>query len=101
MNVNFDDSLLAISNFPAARKGMIDKVSRAADAFAREIEEGMQKDLLETVENLENFVKVIAKPYRDEAQNRLDNLLEIQVDLSNVEKKLRTLQIQIQNLHVS
>lgn len=80
---------------------MIEKVTRAADAFARELEEAMQKDLLETVENLENFVKLIAKPYQDEAQNRLGKLLEIQDELSNVEKKLRTLQIQIQNLHVS
>lgn len=92
---------LAISNFPARRKGMIEKVTRAADAFARELEEAMQKDLLETVENLENFVKLIAKPYQDEAQNRLGKLLEIQDELSNVEKKVRTLQIQIQNLHVS
>ncbi|WJZ90194.1 hypothetical protein VitviT2T_009357 [Vitis vinifera] len=92
---------LAISNFPARRKGMIEKVTRAADAFARELEVAMQKDLLETVENLENFVKLIAKPYQDEAQNRLDKLLEIQDELSNVEKKLQTLQIQIQNLHVS
>lgn len=80
---------------------MIDKVTRAADAFARELEEAMQKDLFETVENLENFVKLIAKPYQEEAQNRVDRLLEIQDELSNVEKKIRTLQIQIQNLHVS
>ena len=80
---------------------MIDKVTRAADAFARELEEAMQKDLSETVENLENFVKLIAKPYQVEAQNREDKLLEIQDELSNVEEKIRKLQIQIQNLHVS
>lgn len=92
---------LAISSFPARRKSLIDKVKRKADALAHELEEAMKKDLMEATENLDSFVKILGKPYQDQAQNRLDKLLEIQEELSNVEKKIRTLQIEIQNLHVS
>lgn len=80
---------------------MIDKVKRTADALAREVEEAMQKDLLETTESLENFVKLIGKPYQDLAQQRLENLLATQDRLTSVENKLKTLQIEIQNLHIS
>ncbi|KAF8394426.1 hypothetical protein HHK36_020634 [Tetracentron sinense] len=93
--------LLAISKFPARRKEMADKVKRTADALARELEESMQKDLLETIENLKNFVKLTSKPYQVAAQHRLDSLLEIQEELTTVEKQLQTLQIEIQNLHIS
>ncbi|KAF2325170.1 hypothetical protein GH714_024821 [Hevea brasiliensis] len=55
---------IAISNFPSRKQGLMDKVSSIADGLAREIEEAMQKDLLETVVNLENFVKTIGKPYK-------------------------------------
>ncbi|GLU03520.1 hypothetical protein SLE2022_207140 [Rubroshorea leprosula] len=61
---------IAISNFPARRQGMIDKVNRIADALAQELENAMEKDLTETVNNLENFVKTVGKPYQDAAQTR-------------------------------
>ncbi|CAK7346601.1 unnamed protein product [Dovyalis caffra] len=92
---------IAISTFPARRQAIADKVNRIADGLAREVEEAMQKDLMETVGNLENFVKTIGKPYQDAAQERLDRLLDLQEELSNVDKKLRTLRIEIQNVHVS
>ncbi|KAF5455034.1 hypothetical protein F2P56_024653 [Juglans regia] len=93
--------LLAISNFPARRQGMINKVRRAADALASELDEAMQKDLLETINNMESFVKIIAQPYQDDAQHRLDKLSEIQQELSGVEKEIQKLNSEIQNLHVS
>ncbi|XP_043691420.1 probable transmembrane GTPase FZO-like, chloroplastic isoform X2 [Telopea speciosissima] len=92
---------VAISNFAARRKVMADKVKRTADALAHELEEAMQKDLLRTIENLESFVKFISEPYRDAAQHRLDNFLEIRGELTSVEEKLKSLRIEIQNLHVS
>ncbi|XWS76410.1 hypothetical protein CRYUN_Cryun01aG0173800 [Craigia yunnanensis] len=92
---------IAISNFPARRQGIIEKVKKTADALGRELEEAMQRDLQETTENLEKFVRIIGEPYRDAAQNRLDKLLEIKVELSNVRETLQTLQVEIQNLHVS
>ncbi|QCE06434.1 thiamine-phosphate pyrophosphorylase [Vigna unguiculata] len=92
---------LAISTFPGRRQKVIDKVKRKADNLAYELEEAMKKDLTEAIQSLNTFVKVLSEPYHDEAQNRLNNLVQIQEELSNVEKKLRTLQIDIQNLHVS
>ncbi|KAA8543233.1 hypothetical protein F0562_021272 [Nyssa sinensis] len=92
--------LLVISNFPAGRRQLVDKVKRTANALARELEEAMQKDLLETTENLENFVKFIGKPYQELAQQRVDKLLETQEQLTNAENKLKALQIEIQNLHL-
>ncbi|KAJ6681361.1 TRANSMEMBRANE GTPASE FZO [Salix koriyanagi] len=92
---------IAISSFPARKQAIVDKVNEIADGLAREVEEAMQNDLMETVGNLENFVKTIGKPYQDAAQERLDKLLDLQEELSNVDKKLRTLRIEIQNVHVS
>ncbi|ESW16628.1 hypothetical protein PHAVU_007G172000 [Phaseolus vulgaris] len=92
---------LAISSFPGRRQRVIDKVKRKADNLAYELEEAMKKDLTEAIESLDTFVKVLSKPYHDEAENRLNKLVKVQEELSNVEKKLRTLQIEIQNLHVS
>ncbi|KAK7393537.1 hypothetical protein VNO78_22095 [Psophocarpus tetragonolobus] len=92
---------LAISTFPARRQKVIDKVKKKADILAYELEEAMKKDLTEVIENLDTFVKVLSKPYEDEAQNRLNRLEEIQENVSNIEKKIRTLLIEIQNLHVS
>ncbi|KAJ6352428.1 hypothetical protein OIU76_001623 [Salix suchowensis] len=92
---------IAISSFPARRQAIVDKVNEIADGLAREVEEAMQNDLMETVGNLENFVRTIGKPYQDAAQERLDKLLDLQEELSNVDKKLRTLRIEIQNVHVS
>lgn len=92
---------IAISNFPSRRRRVIDKVKRKADTLANELEEAMKRDLTEAVENLDTFVRVIGKPYQDQVQNRLNKLVEIQEEISNIEKKLRTLQIDIQNLHVS
>lgn len=80
---------------------MIDKVNRIADDLAREVEDAMQKDLFETIDSLEKFVKDIGKPYQDAAQNKLDKLLETQDELSDAQKKLQILQVEIQNLHVS
>jgi hypothetical protein len=80
---------------------MVDQVNRIADGLAGEVEEAMQKDLMETVGNLENFVKTIGKPYQDAAQKRLGKLLDLKEEISNVDKKHRTLRIEIQNVHVS
>ncbi|CAI0400729.1 unnamed protein product [Linum tenue] len=91
---------IAILNFPVRRKAMTDKVNKIADGLALEVEEAMQKDLSETVKNLEKFVKTIGKPYQDAAQERLDKVLVLQSEISKVENKIRTLQVEIQNLHV-
>lgn len=79
---------------------MIDKVKRSGDALARQLEEAMQKDLMEATDSLSNFVTVIGKPYKEGAQDRLNKLLETQDELTAIEKKLETLQIAIQNFHV-
>ena len=75
-------------------------MERAASALTLELEEAMQKDLLEATQNLENFVKLIGKPYQDLAQRRLDELLKMEEKLTNAEKKLVKLRIEIQNLHI-
>ncbi|KAG6783925.1 hypothetical protein POTOM_009607 [Populus tomentosa] len=64
---------VAISTFPARRQPMVDQVNRIADGLSREVEEAMQKDIMETVGNLENFVKTIGKPYQDAAQKDWTN----------------------------
>ncbi|KAK6937525.1 GTP binding domain [Dillenia turbinata] len=92
--------LLAMSNFPARRQKVIDKVKRSADALASDLEEAMQKDLSESIANLEAFIKILGKPYQDAAQEKLDRLSGMQDELINVEKKLQKLQIEIQNLHM-
>ncbi|GAB4840767.1 hypothetical protein Ancab_021529 [Ancistrocladus abbreviatus] len=92
--------LLAISNFPARRQKMVDKVKRIADAVRHEVEEAMQNDLAEAIENVEKYVQVIAKPYQEATQERVDQLLEIEGELENVEKKLQSLQIELQNFHL-
>lgn len=79
---------------------MIDKVRKSADALATELEEAMQKDLLQTIDNIESFVKIVAQPYQDAAQQRVDRLLEIQHEISDVEEEIQTLNGEIQNLHV-
>lgn len=80
---------------------MADKVKRAALALERELEEAMEKDLLNAIENLERLVELMGRPYQDAAQDRLNRMLEIQDELSNLGKKLRTLQVEIQNLHIA
>lgn len=95
------DSLLAISKFPGRRQLVVDKVKRTADALGRELEEAMQKDLVETKESLENFVKLVGKPYQDLAQHRLKSLLATQEKLTSMESTIKTLQIEIQNLRIS
>ncbi|KAL5792944.1 hypothetical protein ACOSP7_001538 [Xanthoceras sorbifolium] len=92
---------IAVANFPARRRRIVEKVNNIANGLGRELEEAMQKDVSETVNYLENFVKIIGKPYQDEAQDRLDKLLKIQDELSTVQEKLQMLQVEIQNLHVS
>ncbi|KAL3328461.1 hypothetical protein AABB24_035876 [Solanum stoloniferum] len=93
--------LLAVSNFSSQRQQVVNKVKRTADGLARELEEAMQKDLLETTRNVEDFVKFTGKPYQARAQNRLDELLATAEELTIIEKKLKSLRIDIQNLHVS
>ncbi|QHO22992.1 putative transmembrane GTPase FZO-like [Arachis hypogaea] len=78
---------VAISNFPRRRQSVIDKVKAKAEKLASELEEAMKKDFNEAMENLNNYVKILGKPYQDQAQNRLNMLLEIQEELSSIEKK--------------
>ena len=63
----------------------------------------MKKNIMElAINNLGyTFVKVLSKPYQHQAQNGLDNLLEILEELSHVAEKFTTLRFEIQNLHVS
>lgn len=93
--------LLVVSNFSSRRQQVVGKVKRTADGLARELEDAIQKDLLETTRNVEDFVKLIGKPYQDRAQNRLDKVLATAEELKKIEKKLKALRIDIQNLHVS
>ncbi|KZV32417.1 hypothetical protein F511_03700 [Dorcoceras hygrometricum] len=93
--------LLAISNFPASRQRVIDKVKRTANALARQIDEAMQNDLLETTSSLNNFVTLIGKPYQKLAEDRVSKLSDSLDELTAVEEKLKTLRIEIQNLHMS
>lgn len=94
------DSLLAISNFPAQKQRVVAKVKRTVDALARKLEEAMQKDLIETIENLEKYVKFVGKPYQEKMQDRLEKLTGTLDELTDIEKKLQTLQMEIQNFHV-
>ncbi|KAI3760094.1 hypothetical protein L1987_50484 [Smallanthus sonchifolius] len=92
---------VAIANFPGRRQKVVDKVKRTADNLARKLEEAMQKDLLETTESLENYVKFAGKPYQELAQSRLDELVMIQDELTKMEERVKALQIDVQNLHLS
>lgn len=76
-------------------------MSRIAKSLARELDEAMQKDLSKTIGDLENFVVATSKPYQDAAQQRLDKILETQEKISQVEKKLLALQVEIQNIRLS
>ncbi|KAG0483656.1 hypothetical protein HPP92_011740 [Vanilla planifolia] len=91
---------LAISNFPARRKDAIEKVRKVADGLSRELEEAMEKDLLQAIERLNSFIKVISQPYQEAAQRRLECLQETQKELSNTAQKLQDLKVQIENLHL-
>lgn len=91
---------MAIANFPYRRQAIIGKVNKVADALAQQLEDAMQKDLSDATNNLVNFVNIVAKPYREEAQLRLDRLLGIQKELSDIRSKLQLLQVEIDNLHV-
>ncbi|KAK6164699.1 hypothetical protein DH2020_001563 [Rehmannia glutinosa] len=93
--------LLAISNFATRRQKVVNKVRRTVDALARELEEAMQKDLLETTNSLNSFVTLIGKPYQEIAQDRVNKLLGTLDELKAIEGQIETLQIEIQNLHVS
>ncbi|KAI7755491.1 hypothetical protein M8C21_031665 [Ambrosia artemisiifolia] len=92
---------IAIANFPARRQKVVDKVKRTADNLARKLEEAMHKDLLETTESLENYVKFVGKPYQEVAQSRLDELVMIKDELTKMEERIKALQIDVQNLHLS
>ncbi|CAH9081218.1 unnamed protein product [Cuscuta europaea] len=91
--------LLALYKFPARKQQAVDKVKRAADGLARQIEEAMRKDLLETTLYLEELVRVISKPYQEAAQHKLDKLSATADELAKIETKLKTLQSEIQNLN--
>ena len=80
---------------------MIDKVNKSADALANELEMAMQKDLAEALESMESFANIVAEPYREAAQRKLENLLAIQAEISNAENELHKLQVEIQNFHFS
>ncbi|KAL3647885.1 hypothetical protein CASFOL_008853 [Castilleja foliolosa] len=93
--------LLAISNFSSRRQKVVDKVRRTVDAFARQLEEAMGKDLFETTNSLDNFVTLIGKPYQEIAQDRVNKLLATLDELKAIDGQLEALRIEIQNLHVS
>ncbi|KAG8389354.1 hypothetical protein BUALT_Bualt02G0220600 [Buddleja alternifolia] len=93
--------LFAISNLPASRQRVVDKLRRTADALTRQLDEAMQKDLLETTNTLNSFVTLIGKPYQERAQDQVNKLSGTLDELAATEEKLGTLQIEIQNLHVS
>ncbi|XP_068658902.1 probable transmembrane GTPase FZO-like, chloroplastic isoform X2 [Aristolochia californica] len=93
--------LLAVSNFPARRKEVMDKVKRVADSLARELEEAMLKDFSQAIEDLQHFVEFIGQPYQEAAQDKLNRLVDVQEELSNVDKKTKAIQIEVQNLHVT
>lgn len=91
---------IAVANFPVRRQKVVDKVKRTADSLARKLEEAMQRDLLETTESLENYVKFVGKPYQDLAQSRLDELVKTQGELTKMEERVKALQIEVQNLRM-
>ncbi|GFP92283.1 uncharacterized protein in xyna 3'region [Phtheirospermum japonicum] len=93
--------LLAISNFASRRQKVVDKVRRTVDAFARQLEEAMEKDLSEATNSLNNFVVLVGKPYQEIAQDRVNKLLGTLEELRAIEGQLEALRIEIQNLHVS
>ena len=99
--ISLSDSYIAVANFPARRQKVVDKVKRTADSLARKLEEAMQRDLLETTESLENYVKFVGKPYQDLAQSRLDELVKTQGELTKMEERVKALQIEVQNLRMS
>lgn len=80
---------------------MADKVKRTADALGRQLEEAMEKDLVEATDSLSKFVTLIGKPYKESAEDRVNKLLGTLDELTAMEKKLETLQIEIQNFHVA
>ncbi|XP_006851107.2 probable transmembrane GTPase FZO-like, chloroplastic isoform X1 [Amborella trichopoda] len=92
--------LLVISNYPARRKELVNKVNKVADSLGRELELAMQKDLDDTIGNLAGFAECISRPYQEATQNKLNYLLDIQKELLSTGEKLRTLQNEIQNIHI-
>ncbi|KAK6141402.1 hypothetical protein DH2020_024850 [Rehmannia glutinosa] len=95
------EDLLALGLCSAGGQKVVNKVRRTVDALARELEEAMQKDLLETTNSLNSFVTLIGKPYQEIAQDRVNKLLGTLDELKAIEGQIETLQIEIQNLHVS
>lgn len=92
---------MAVANFPYRRQAIIGKVNKVADALAQQLEDAMQKDLSDATDNLVNFVNIVAKPYREEAQLRLDRLLGIEKEVSDIRSRLHLLEVEIDNIHVS
>ncbi|GER24822.1 FZO-like [Striga asiatica] len=93
--------LLAISNFSSRRQKVIDKVRRTVDALACQLEEAMQKDLVDATNTLNNYVTLISKPYQELAQNRVIKLSGTLDELKDIAGQLEELQIEIRNFHVS
>ncbi|CAN6452867.1 unnamed protein product [Victoria cruziana] len=91
---------VAISSFPAGRKEVINKVEKAANSLASEFEEAMEKDLAQSLENLELFVEYISRPYIEGLQRRIQYLSGIRKEIQEVGQKLKALQVEIQNLHL-
>jgi hypothetical protein len=89
----------AISNFPGRRKLAVEKVSKAADELSRKVDEAIQKDISQSASKLVQFVDVASKPYQDACQRKIDWLQGVQSELSDVERKLQSLKVDIQNLH--
>lgn len=94
------NSFYVISNFPGRRKNAIAKVTKVADALAKEIEDAMKEDLSVAMEKLKTFVELTGKPYQQAAQNKIDRLSEIQSELDSTRQKLQGLKTEIQNFHV-
>ncbi|CAN6486537.1 unnamed protein product [Victoria cruziana] len=72
---------VAISSFPAGRKEVINKVEKAANSLASEFEEAMEKDLAQSLENLELFVEYISRPYTEGLQHRIQYLSGIRKEI--------------------
>ena len=69
--------------------------------MARDIDDAMQKDLVQATDKLAQFVEAISKPYQAAAQENVNQLLEIQEELGGIEQKLRAMKVQIQRLDAS
>lgn len=91
---------LAVSKFPARRAQLVEKVRRTADGLGRELEEAMQKDVMEAISNMEKYVNLVGKPYEEVMQSKVDRISDTLDELTEMQNKVKSLQREIQNLHV-